>query len=483
MTEYGAVATTGNPGSDAMTRGSLALVAPRFVPPFDDRFRPAVLGNRAFRSDVRAAGASVPLVFGLERGGGESSRFETAIFPEGHARFEANLEYAAHLLKFLLWQRGGWRVHVGGPRAIGDHLRSTYSPGGARHFDQHFMGAEVYERPFTVVPCRADEVPPANEKLRPLGRHFDGCRIGFDLGASVRKVSAVIDGRPVFSDEVSWSPSTHADAAYHYNEIVTMLKTAAVKMPRVDAIGGSSAGIYIDNRVVIASLFRGIPLAHFGDVREMFVRIEREFGVPLQVINDGDVTALAGSMALDDNGVLGIALGSSQAAGYVTLSGHVSRWINELAFAPVDYQPDAPLDEWSGDRGCGSQYFSQQCVIRLARAAGIAMPPTAPDADKFACVQQRLDAGDERARRIWISMGYYLAYGLAHYADFYELRHVLILGGCTSGFGGPLMIEAARSVLAEEFPELGHIQIQLPDEKSRRVGLAIAAASLPPLAE
>ena len=466
-----------------MSRVSLPLVTPRFVPPLDDRFRPAVLANRAFRAEVRAAGAKVPLVFGLERGGGECSRFETFIFPEEHPRFESNLEYAEHLLKFLLWQRGGWRIHVGGPPAIGEHLRSTYSPGGPRHFDQHFMGIEVYERPFSVVPCRAVDVPPANEKPRRLGRHFDGCRIGFDLGASVRKVSAVIDGRPVFSDEVSWSPSTHTDSSYHYDQIVTMLKTAAARMPRVDAIGGSSAGIYIDNRVVIASLFRGIPRAKFGEVREMFVRIEREFGVPLQVINDGDVTALAGSISLEDNGVLGIALGSSQAAGYVTLAGNVSRWINELAFAPVDYQPDAPVDEWSGDRGCGSQYFSQQCVIRLAQTAGLAMPSGAADAEKFACVQERLEAGDERAQLIWTSMGYYLAYGLAHYADFYELRHVLVLGGCTSGTGGPLMIAAARSALAEEFPELGHINIQLPDEKSRRVGLAIAAASLPPLAE
>jgi hypothetical protein len=77
-------------------------------------------------------------------------------------------------------------------------------------------------------------------------------------------------------------------------------------------------------------------------------------------------------------------------------------------------------------------------------------------------------------------MGVYLGYGLAHYADFYEMRHVLILGRCTSGNGGDLILEGANQVLRSEFPELAaRINLQLPDEKSRRVGQSIAAASLP----
>jgi hypothetical protein len=77
-------------------------------------------------------------------------------------------------------------------------------------------------------------------------------------------------------------------------------------------------------------------------------------------------------------------------------------------------------------------------------------------------------------------MGVYLGYGLAHYADFYDIKHVLILGRCTSGRGGDLILEGAKEVLRTEFPELAEcIHIQLPDEKSRRVGQSIAAASLP----
>ena len=253
-------------------------------------------------------------------------------------------------------------------------------------------------------------------------------------------------------------------------------------MSRVDAIGGSSAGIYIDNRPMVASLFRNIPQERYGEVVDLFQRIQREMNVPLEIINDGDVTALAGSMSLEDNGILGIAMGSSEAAGYVDMSGHIMGWLNELAFAPIDYSPTAPVEEWSGDMGCGASYFSQQCVFRLAPKAGIEIPICLTDADRLKFVQEKLEAGHEGAVKIWQSMGIYLGYGLAHYADFYDIKHVLILGRCTSGRGGDLILEGAKEVLRVEFPDLAErIHIQLPDEKSRRVGQSIAAASLPVL--
>ena len=455
------------------------LIKPRFVPPLDEGFRPAVLANKAYLEDVSQAGG-VPLVLGLERPNGSFSRFETRVFPEDHPRADANLMYVERIVKFLLWQKGGFRVYVGGPRSIGNYIASVYSPQGARAFDYHFMGEDVYERPFEVVACAPEEVPPEREMSQALGRHLDGCRIGFDLGASDRKVSAVIDGKVVFSEEVVWEPRKQSDPSYHYNEIMSAIRAAAAKMPRVDAIGGSSAGVWIDNRPMIASLFRGIPKERFGEVRSMFQRISREMGVPVTVVNDGEVTALAGSMSLEDNGVLGIALGSSEAGGYVTMEGNITDWLNELAFAPIDYSPDAPMDEWSGDRGVGALYFSQQCVFRLAPKAGLEIPAGVPDAKRLHFVQEKLESGHEGAVKIWQSMGCYMGYGLAHYADFYELKHVLILGRCTSGSGGPLIVEGAKKVLQEEFPGLAaRIHVQLPDEKARRVGQSIAAASLP----
>ncbi|MGQ9851469.1 MAG: ROK family protein [Aggregatilineaceae bacterium] len=461
----------------------LTLIPPRFVPPLDPDFRPAVLANRAFQDEVRASGRGVPLVVGLERTGGTLSRFETTVFPDDHPRAGANLRYAERLVKFLLWQRGGWKLYVGGPRSMGEHLRQVYAPDGPRAFDYHFMGEQVYQRPFTVVSCAPDDVPPERESEKALGRHLDGCRIGFDLGASDLKVSAVIDGEPVFSTEIVWEPRQQSDPHYHYEKILSALQLAASKLPRVDAIGGSSAGVYVDNRPMVASLFRGIPAERYGEVRDLFSRIRQAMGgVPLEVINDGEVTALAGSMSLEDNAVLGVAMGSSQAAGYVTPSGRLTDWLNELAFAPVDYQPDAPVDEWSGDRGVGALYFSQQAVFRLAPRVGIDVPGGVTDAEKLRFVQEKLEAGDEGAAQIWRTIGVYLGYALAHYADFYDLKHVLILGRVTSGRGGMLILDEANAVLRGEFPDLAaRLHIQLPDEKSRRVGQSIAAASLPAL--
>jgi predicted NBD/HSP70 family sugar kinase len=456
------------------------LVAPKFVPPLDPDFRPAALANRAFRKEVAESGKGVPLVLALARSDGAVSRFETRVFPEGHPRSEANLRYAERIFKFLLWQRGGWQAYVGGPTSIGDHIRQCYSSDGARAFDYRFMGEDVYDRIFAVVSCAPSQVPAEREGGKPLGRHLDGCRIGFDLGASDRKVSAVIDGEAVYSEEVVWQPRIQTDPEYHYREIMAALQTAASKMPRVDAVGGSTAGIYVDNRVRVASLFRGIPKERYDEVRNLFLRIRDELGVPLEIVNDGDVTALAGSMSLEDNNVLGIAMGSSEAAGYVNTEGNITGWLNELAFAPVDYNPEAPAEEWSGDRGVGALYFSQQCVFRLAPKVGIEVPGDVTLAEKLKFVQEKLEAGHKGAAKIWQSMGYYLGYTIAHYADFYELKHVLILGRCTSGMGGQLILNGARIVLESEFPELAaQINIQLPDEKSRRVGQAIAAASLP----
>lgn len=465
-----------------MTVSTLPLVAPAHVPPLDEAYRPAVLANLAFRRDVAASGVGVPLVIGLARTHGALSRFETIVFPEDHPRASDNLFYAERIVKFLLWQRGGWKVYIGGPRSIGEHIAQTYSADGARAFDYHFMGEQVYQHPFTVVICDPDDVPAEHEREQSLGRHLDGCRIGFDLGASDLKVSSVIDGQAVYSDEIVWEPRKQTDPNYHYTQIVSALKTAQSKLPRLDAIGGSSAGVYVDNRPMVASLFRGIPAARFDEIRGMFLRIRDEFGVPLEVVNDGEVTALAGSMSLEDNGILGIALGSSEAVGYVTLRGNITDWLNELAFAPVDYRPDGPRDEWSGDQGVGALYFSQQCVFRLASRAGITLPTGVTDAERLKFVQKYLEAGDTGAVQIWQSIGIYLGYTLAHYAMFYDLKHVLILGRVTSGVGGQLILDGARAVLADEFPELAaSVQIQLPDEKSRRVGQSIAAASLPVL--
>lgn len=462
---------------------SVAGIAPRpaVVPPLDPNFCAAALANRALREMAREAGPA-PLRFALERSDGSVSVYETIALPDNHPDAALNLPYAERLVKFLLWQRGGCTLYVGGSAAIADHLRRVYAPDGVRGFDYHFMSS-VYERPFTIVGTEADRIPQARESSSPLGRHLDGCRVGFDLGASDRKASAVIDGQPVFSEEVPWDPRNQSDPQYHYDGVMHSIRRAAEHLPRLDAVGGSAAGVYIANRVRVASLFRGVPKDVFEEkVAGMFIRIGEELGVPLEVVNDGEVTALAGSMSLEDNPVLGVAMGSSQAAGYVTEEGNITGWLNELAFAPVDYRPDAPADEWSGDIGCGVQYFSQQGAIRIAEAAGIRFEDGLGLPQKLEALQAMMREGRPHVRQVYETIGACLGYAVAHYADFYALKHILVLGRVTTGTGGDIIVETAQKALRLDFPELAdRVNLALPDEKARRVGQSIAAASLPAL--
>jgi len=444
--------------------------------PLDPGFQPAVIFNRNYLIKIQKAAKEVPLVIGLERDGGMLERYETMVAPEGDAD---TLGYVEGIVKFLLWAYGGWKIHFGGPRILGEHIRQLYSKNGARAFDVDLM-SRVYERPFEVVLTDADSVPPKKQLDAVLGGHLDGCRIGFDLGASDYKVAAVKDGEVVYSDEFPWNPKGEADPGYHYKHLNNGLKKAAVHLPRVDAIGGSSAGVIVNNKIMVASLLRAVPAARFDEAKNIFLRIRDEWRVPVEVANDGDVTALAGAMSLKENGLLGVALGSSQAAGYLTPRGGMTGWLSELAFAPVDYNPNAAADEWSGDRGMGVMYFSQQAVNKLLPAAGISLPQEMGLPEKLKEVQALMSEGDERAKKIYETIGVYLGYTIPHYADFYAFKHLLLLGRVTTGNGGDILVAKAREVLAAEFPEVaGGFQLHVPDEKSRRVGQAVAAASLP----
>ncbi len=460
----------------------LPFVTPRVTPVLDPAFRPAVLANRAFRKLTQATPGAVSVRIGLEQTDGSVSHFSTQVLPESHAQAAGNFTYVERIAKFLLWSRGGFRIHFDGPAALASQLAAHYCETATGEFDSNLVGERMFDHPIEVVRTKA--LPAERRSATSLGRHLDGCRIGFDLGGSDRKVAAVIDGKVVFSEETTWDPYFQPDPQYHYDGIMDSLKNAAAHLPRVDAIGGSAAGVYVNNRVKVASLFRGVPPEVFTKrVRDLFLELRKAWNnIPLEVVNDGEVTALAGSMSLGKNRILGISLGTSTAGGYVNAEGNITTWLNELAFVPVDYNPQAPRDEWSGDYGCGVQYFSQQCVGRLLAPAGIEVDPKLSLPEKLKQVQKLMDQGDGRARKIYQTIGTYLGYAIAHFSDFYELENVLILGRVTSGLGGDIIIAGAKEVLKAEFPELsGTIAFHIPDEKDKRHGQAVAAASLPKL--
>jgi len=461
---------------------SLLTVKPGFAPPLDPGFFPYVLGSRKY---LKAAGAEKgcdDFRVAIERHEGLTTTFTVPCFPESHPNFDDSCIYIERRIKFFLWMKGGYRVYVSGNPKVCDFIASTYSATGARKFDVDLMEQAYMEKFQTFQIVAGTEMPAAKENSLDLGGNLDGNRIGFDLGGSDFKLAAIKDGEAIFTTEIPWDPYNEPDPEFHWRELNKGLKMIKEKLGgKVDAIGGSSAGVLVDNEFRIASLFRSVPKDKFDEFcRPMMSRLEKEWGVPVMCINDGEVTALAGGQSLGKNALLGIAMGTSEAVGYLDSKGKVTSWLNELAFAPVDFSPSAAnRDEWSGDVGVGCMYFSQQAVNKLAPAAGYTFPDGLKLPERLKEVQAKQKAGEAGAAKIYESIGVYLGYSAASYAEFYEgLENVMILGRVTSGTGCDIILAKAREVLAKEFPEL-KIEFHVPDEKMKRVGQSVAAASLP----
>lgn len=448
----------------------------KFIPTYDSGFMPLSIVLNDYRDEVKL-NPNKPLKICVERNDGYNFIYIIDIF-SSEDKFERNYEIVERIIKSILWITGGYKIYICGDQYVYEKIKDDYTENGRRAFDVDFMQT-VYEQPFEVFSVNENEFPaPKNCEVK-IGGHLDGCRIGFDAGGSDRKVSAVIEGKIVYSEEVVWFPKINSDYNYHYNGILEAMKTAASKMPRVDAIGVSSAGVYINNKIMVASLFLKVPKEDYKEhVQPMYINVAKEIGAPLEVANDGDVTALAGAIDLNDNCVLGIAMGTSEAGGYINEKGLLNGWLSEAAFVPVDFNKNAMVDEWSGDYGCGVKYFSQDGVIKLAESAGIVFDKESSPAERLKVIQKLMEENSPIARHIYEDIGIYLGYALPYYAEFYNIKHLLLLGRVTSGEGGSIIMNKAKEVLQSEFPQYSSINITMPDESNKRVGQSIAAASL-----
>ena len=446
----------------------------KHAPKLDPGFIPFGVWREAYLKDAKQ-----PIAIALERDKGRISVHHTFIHGTPQMQ-DADYRYLERYVKFLLWSTGGFRVSVCGCPELARRLREAYTPHGERKFDFTFVN-QLYERDLEILDLPLEACPAANEVPEPMGGNMDGCRIGFDAGGSDRKVSAVIDGECVYSEEVVWFPKLQEDPEYHFGHIVEAFRTAASKMPRVDGIGVSSAGVYIGNEPRVASLFIKVPRSNWDRVKTIYTRAAAAIGdVPLVVANDGDVSALAGAMGLGAGKLMGLAMGTSEAVGYVDGDQNVLGWLNELAFAPVDLQAGAMQDEWSTDYGVGCKYFSQDAVIKLCPAAGIELEESLSLAEKLKAVQKLMEADDPRAQAIFETIGAYFGYTVVLYSQFYDLNYIMLMGRVMSGKGGDTILRVCNEILAEEYPELARkCRVILPDEKTRRVGQSVAAASLP----
>ena len=441
-------------------------------PELDPGFVPLIAFNKAFLKT-----AKVPFGLAIERLDKQIHVINTFVHGD-YSLADADNYYVDRLVKFELWQKGGFRIYVKGPDSIYESLKEAYSANGARSFDVEFFG-NLYQQKFEVIKC--DELPEAYEIKTARGGHFDGCRIGFDAGGSDNKVAAVIDGEAVYSKETVWNPKINSDPDYHFNGILAAFKDAMQHLPRVDAIGISSAGLIGNNQVLAAQLFQKVSKELFdAKGRNVYIRAVAEIGenIPFEVANDGDVAALAGAVSMGKKNLLGLAFGTSFIGGFVDAEGNLSNWLSELAFAPVDASCEAKADDWTGDIGVGVQYFCQEAVIKLSGAAGISLEGIDTPAKKLKAVQNLLDEGHSGAAAIFRSIGVYLGHTVPFYNQSYKAGSVLLLGRVVSGKGGDIILETANAVLKEEYPDVT-VELLLPDEKTRRLGQSVAAASLP----
>ncbi|CAE7240875.1 SPAC4G8.04 [Symbiodinium pilosum] len=496
----------------------LLLVRPAVPAPLDPNFSPLVLAKRNYLKAVAAAsgawdgfmgylirGNPVYLEWALPRADG-CARYKLPVFPEGHEDQEASIYLAGILIQEMIWQRSASSLFLCGPPHICDALQKDYSKGGKYDFEVMSMPnvCGTPDKAFEVkVVASVAELPEAKDTPQVCGKVANGCRLAFDLGKSDIKTVAVKDGEVVYSKETEWDV-TKADPDYHFKAVTAALKLAKEKLPKVEAIGGSATGtVGANNEATWCDIFPNVPPPIYKQkVVDIFQRIAKDVAgsVPLKVINDGEVTALAAVQKLDGKGnIMGISMGSSEGAGYANADGNLMGWINELCYVKLDMNPEAPTDPWTkgSHTGISHMYLGQRGATKLAAKAGVKVPPnyvyphpdmcTIKHEDHAQCLKLIQKAMEDPAQKpqvekLYITMGVYLGYALAQYCEFYPIDHIMILGRVSKGAGGDIMLGTAKKVLETEFPEFAGIQFHTADDHFKAVGQCIAAAALPSIA-
>ena len=274
----------------------------KYIPKYDKEFKPALLEIQKFNEEVAKSQDKTELVICLERTKGYNYHYKTFIYKEGTGHDEENYFMIERICKILLWIVGGYKFYISGSNLIASKLKLAYKENGQRKFD-YFFFKDVYENYIEIVSCEKEEIPKLNLEEIKLSNGLNGNRIGFDAGGSDRKVSAVINGEVKFSDETIWNPKTNSDPNYHIEGIMDSFLKACEHLPTVDGVGISTAGIVVDNKIMVASLFLKVSKEEYEKkIKNIYVNcvknLEKKYNkkIPVIVANDGDVTALAGLM-------------------------------------------------------------------------------------------------------------------------------------------------------------------------------------------
>jgi len=493
----------------AMPRAAMKilLARPKVPAPLDPNFSPVVLAKRQYMKAIEGCTAFVDtLSWAMPRCDG-CGRQSIPVFPEGHEDIDASIYMAGVWIQEMMWQRSASELQLAGPKTICNALCAAFSKGGMYEYEVEAMPkvCGTVDAPFKVSIVDEASMPENKDTPQICGKNANGCRLAFDLGKSDIKVVAVHDNEVKYSKETEWDV-TNPDPEYHYKAIMDAMKFGKEALPRIDAIGGSATGtVGPGNEATWCDIFPNVPPdVYKAKVVDIFNRIGKDIAgrddVPIKVINDGEVTALAAVQKLGGKGkVLGISMGSSEGGGYANEDGNLMGWINELCYIRLDLNPMAPSDPWT--KGCHSgishMYLGQRGATKLAAAGGVELPEeqTYPHpemctirhenhAQCLKAIQKAMTdpAKEPRCRLIYETCGVYLGYGIAQYTEFYKIDNIMILGRVSKGAGGAIMLAKAREVLQKEFPEIPPIEFHEADDHFKAVGQCIAAAALPTVA-
>merc|ERR1719321_2336879 len=241
------------------------------------------------------------------------------------------------------------------------------------------------DKPFEVELVEAKDLPEQKDTPQACGKEANGCRLAFDLGKSDIKTVAIKDGEVLDSMETEWDV-TNTDPQYHYDAIVAAMKGTIERAKEkgfgeIQAVGGSATGTVSGaNEATWCDIFPNVPPDVYKEkVVDIFKRIAKDVAgdVPLKVINDGEVTALAAVQKLGGKGnVMGISMGSSEGGGYANADGNLVGWINELCYIRLDMNPEAPTEPWSkgAHTGLSHMYLGQRGATKLASKGGVKVP-------------------------------------------------------------------------------------------------------------
>jgi len=479
----------------------LLVVEPKVSAPLDPGFAPVVLAKAKYRK--AAEGCADTVHFALPRSDG-CSRGELKVFPTDDKRYQASVILAGVLIQESIWIKGASSLQLAGPKEICESLKAAFSKGGTYEFEAEVMpkanGTADKEFEVTIV-GGAGDLPEAKDTPQVCGKDANGCRLAFDLGKSDIKTVAIKDGEVLDSAETEWDV-TNPDPQYHFDAIVDAMKKTIERAKAkgfgdIQAVGGSATGtVSGNNEATWCDIFPNVPADVYKEkVVDIFKRLAKEVAgdVPLKVINDGEVTALAAVQKIKKGNVMGISMGSSEGGGYANADGNLMGWINELCYVKLDMNPRAPTDPWTkgAHRGISHMYLGQRGATK--NAFKICEVPenykyphpdmcTIKHEDHAQClklIQQAMKDTPDKASDLYKTCGVYLGYGLAQYCEHYKIDHVMILGRVSKGAGGDLVLKTASEVLATEFPDLPKIEFHTADDHFKAVGQCIAAAALP----